>query len=64
MQLTVFYYAIADGVETEKELNFLRDLDCQDKQGFLLSRPQHAESINFMQKKRKNNFCTHAVCLF
>lgn len=34
---------IAEGIETEKQLEFLSNLDCQYGQGFLLSRPVTAE---------------------
>ncbi len=31
--------AVAEGVETEKQLNLLRNLDCQEIQGYLFSQP-------------------------
>jgi diguanylate cyclase (GGDEF)-like protein len=42
---------IAEGVETEEQLNFLRDHDCCDMQGFLFSRPLSVESITQMLEK-------------
>jgi diguanylate cyclase (GGDEF)-like protein/PAS domain S-box-containing protein len=33
---------IAEGVENEQQLQFLRDKDCEEMQGFYLSRPIHA----------------------
>jgi diguanylate cyclase (GGDEF)-like protein len=36
---------VAEGVETEEQLNFLRDHDCDTVQGYYLSRPKPAEEI-------------------
>jgi diguanylate cyclase (GGDEF)-like protein len=36
---------IAEGVETDKQLAFLRDNDCDEVQGFLFSQPRTAEEI-------------------
>jgi diguanylate cyclase (GGDEF)-like protein len=44
---------IAEGVETKEQLNFLRDLDCHNMQGYLFSRPQDAESIGQMLREEK-----------
>jgi len=34
---------VAEGVETEEQLRFLRDLQCDQVQGYLISRPVSAE---------------------
>ena len=36
---------VAEGVETEEQLAFLRDSDCDEAQGFLFSRPVSAEQF-------------------
>jgi len=36
---------VAEGVETEEQLRFLRDLDCEQVQGFLLGRPVAPEKL-------------------
>ncbi len=44
---------VAEGVETEEQLAFLRDHGCQAMQGFLYSRPlPAAEVVQFIQEKR------------
>ena len=40
--------AIAEGVETEEQLNLLRKLKCNQSQGFLHSRPVPAEQLEQM----------------
>ena len=43
---------VAEGIETEEHLKFLRTVDCDEAQGFLLSRPQKAEDLyELIQKK-------------
>lgn len=37
--------AVAEGVETEAQLAFLRAVGCDAVQGFLLARPQPAEKL-------------------
>jgi EAL domain-containing protein (putative c-di-GMP-specific phosphodiesterase class I) len=36
---------VAEGVETEEQLNLLRQLKCDEMQGFLLSRPVASTEI-------------------
>lgn len=43
----------AEGVEKQTQLEFLRDLDCDDIQGFYLSKPISAEEYGDMLKQQK-----------
>jgi len=45
MAHTLGYKVIAEGVETNEQLEFLRDHGCDQIQGFLVSKPQPAEEI-------------------
>ena len=39
---------IAEGVETEEQMTFLRDNDCDEVQGYHFSRPVAADAIEAM----------------
>jgi len=41
---------VAEGVETEEQLEFLRDHDCDEFQGYLFSRPQPPENLGALLK--------------
>ena len=41
---------VAEGVETEEQLEFLRDHDCDEFQGYLFSRPQPPENLSALLK--------------
>lgn len=44
---------VAEGVETQQQLEFLRGLDCDTYQGFLYSRPLPADkAVRFLDKRR------------
>ena len=45
---------VAEGVETEAQLNFLRERRCDMAQGFFLSHPMPVENITEMLKLRSN----------
>ena len=41
----------AEGVENERQLQFLRDQRCDDVQGFLFSKPLRADQMDFQNRK-------------
>jgi EAL domain-containing protein (putative c-di-GMP-specific phosphodiesterase class I) len=42
---------VAEGVETEQHLEFLRAQDCDDAQGFMLGEPMTAEAFEEVLRK-------------
>jgi diguanylate cyclase (GGDEF)-like protein/PAS domain S-box-containing protein len=46
---------IAEGIETEKQLNTLKSLGCEFGQGFLLSKPQDPQAIETLLKNRNTD---------
>jgi diguanylate cyclase (GGDEF)-like protein/PAS domain S-box-containing protein len=54
MGQTLNMEVVAEGVETEKQLNFLRSQFCDEVQGFLFSRPVPGEELTKLLNSRKN----------
>ena len=44
---------IAEGVETEAQLGFLREIECDEFQGFLVSPPVPADVFEALVKERR-----------
>lgn len=45
---------LAEGVETREQLEFLKEFDCDEYQGYLFSRPISAEKVELMMKERQS----------
>ena len=53
---------IAEGVETEQQLAFLRDNDCDEMQGYHFSKPVSADEIAALfQTITQNQQCVNAA---
>ncbi len=52
---------IAEGVETEEQLVYLRDLGCEYGQGYLFSPPVDAEAIETLLELNMENLCLSTV---
>ncbi|MDQ3686548.1 MAG: EAL domain-containing protein, partial [Acidobacteriota bacterium] len=48
---------VAEGVETHDQLSYLKSLDCEYGQGFLFSRPVHAEAVEQMLQPEGHSHC-------
>ena len=48
---------VAEGVETHDQLSYLKSLDCEYGQGFLFSRPVHAEAVEQMLQAEGHSHC-------
>jgi len=44
---------IAEGVETEEQLQFLRDNNCDEMQGYLFSRPVPADEFQALARGKQ-----------
>jgi diguanylate cyclase (GGDEF)-like protein len=53
---------VAEGVETEEQLKFLRKLQCNEVQGYLFSKPLHAdEFVQLLNKLSKYNMINSTI---
>jgi len=43
---------ISEGIETQRQLDYLREIDCNEAQGFLFGKPLESKVITEMLKKR------------
>ncbi len=53
------FKVVAEGVETQEQLTFLRAQQCDEMQGYLISRPVPAEQIRVMLEQRQR---LHSTC--
>ena len=51
MSRSLHIHVTADGVENYPQLAFLQEQDCQDAQGFLLSRPLQADAARELLRR-------------
>ena len=49
------FNVVAEGVETEAELDVIRQLKCDEVQGYYFCRPMAAEDINEWLRERNNS---------
>ncbi len=63
MAHTLRLQVVAEGVETEEQLSMLKDMDCDEVQGFLLARPlPEVEAIRFLSSHPTENAAQNAFC--
>ena len=48
---------VAEGVETQEQLDFLRANNCDEIQGFLLAKPDHANKVRGLLQLRSAKEC-------
>ncbi len=51
---------VAEGIETQTQLNYLSDLGCAFGQGYLFSKPLHTEDVPVWLKTTKPHVITYA----
>lgn len=51
MARSLNFRVLAEGVESEHQINFLKDQECDEMQGFLLSRPLNADTMEQLLRK-------------
>jgi EAL domain-containing protein (putative c-di-GMP-specific phosphodiesterase class I) len=54
MGQTLNLEVVAEGVETEEQLKFLKSQFCDEAQGFLFGRPMPAEKFGQLLRSNKN----------
>jgi diguanylate cyclase (GGDEF)-like protein/PAS domain S-box-containing protein len=55
--------AVAEGVETEAQMTYLRSLKCDEAQGYLLGRPMSAQAASKLLADQGAPVATHAIPL-
>ena len=49
---------VAEGVETEQQLELLKSMNCKSVQGYLFAKPMSAESATLYLKQNQSSICT------
>lgn len=53
---------IAEGLENQQQLDFLRELDCDEIQGYLISKPLTAkDAVKLMKKKPQKKWSGNRI---